>query len=124
MQEHLSHTDAVAIKKSGVEGWEPYKYERVGDDLVLTGSVPRILTRGPRKGKRKWEGKGTSVVVTRAEVDAQSARYIAETGNCPECYGEGEVFSSWHKDEGVTKKQCPDCKGSRRAAPLGATEHA
>lgn len=115
MSDFVHHMDAVAIRKSGIEGWEPFKWERVGDDAMVTGGIPHILKTGPRKGKKTWRGKGTSVVVTRAEQEAQATRYVEETGNCHECYGKGEVFASWHHIDGTKYKPCRDCGASGRA---------
>lgn len=112
----VHHMDAVAIHKSGVEGWEPFRYQAAGEDSVITGGVPRLLLRGPRKNKRTWDGcKESSVVVTRAEIDAEAARYTTETGNCAHCYGDGKVFQSWDHIDGTTYRECKTCKGSGRA---------
>lgn len=111
--DRLTHIDAVAIRKSGIEGWEPFRYEFIAPDSnLVTGGIPRILKSGPRKGRKTWDGKGTRVVVTRAEIEAEKQRYAAETGNCPECYGEGEIFASWHHERGTTYKPCPHCGGT------------
>lgn len=116
MADHIHHMDAVAIRKSGIEGWEPYKWERVGDDSIVTGGIPHILKTGPRKGKKTWRGKGTSVVVTQGEVEAQAARYVTETGNCPKCYGKGEVFYSWNHIEGSKYRPCKACDATGKAS--------
>lgn len=115
MSKKIHHMDAVAIRKAGIEGWEPFKFQLVGEDSLITGGIPRLLKSGPRKGRKTWDGKGTSVVVTRSEVEAEAARYAAETGNCSKCYGEGKVFKSWNHIEGTKHKECPNCKGSGRA---------
>lgn len=107
-----SHMDVVAMRKAGIEGWSPFKYQLIGDDSVITGGIPRIITRGPRKGRKTWDGEGTSVVVTRAEVEAEAQRFASETGKCSRCYGKGEVFHSWHHKEGTTYRQCSSCAGT------------
>lgn len=112
MGDHISHMDAVAIRKSGIVGWEPFQWQAAGNDSILTGGIPSLLTRGPRKGRKTWDGKGTSVVVTRDEVIAEQMRYMAETGNCARCYGTGEVFASWHHIEGTKLKPCTTCAGT------------
>lgn len=110
--------DAIAIEKSGVAGWEPCLYEAVGEgtrDALISGGVPRILTRGPNKGKRKWAGKLTRVVVTGAEVDAAMTKYEAETGICAECEGTGRITAGWSATEGTKYRTCGKCGGTGKA---------
>lgn len=111
-----SHIDTVAIRKSGVEGWEPFRYEFIEPDSTLvTGGIPRILTRGPRKGKKTWDGKGTRTVVTRAEIEAEKQLYASVTGHCPECYGEGQISVGWSAAEGTKYKPCSHCDATGKA---------
>jgi len=114
MSEHFGHMENVAIRKAGIPGWEPYLYELIGTDGVLmTGSIPRLLKSGPRKGKKTWDSKGgTKVIVTRAEVDAEEVRYTTKTGNCGKCYGEGETFVGWSATDGRKMAICKACNGS------------
>jgi Zn ribbon nucleic-acid-binding protein len=113
-----SHINTLAIRKAAIEGWEPFRYERIGKDgFLLTGGIPRLLTRGPNKGKKTWDNKTASkVVITDAELFAEKARYTAETGNCPQCYGKGEMFASWHVETGTKHRPCADCGGTGKAA--------
>jgi hypothetical protein len=112
----ICHMDAVAIRKSGVEGCEPFKYGAVGDDSVITGGIPKVLTRGPRKGRKTWDGcKESPVVVTRVEQADEEARYVAETGNCGKCYGEKQTFASWDHIEGTKYRECRKCAGTGKA---------
>lgn len=112
----MSHMDEVARRKvSGPEGWAVCAWERIGDgnDLVVTGGVPRVLKAGPRKGKPTWRDVPTqNAVVTEAEIEAEKARYEADTGKCGDCYGKGEVFASWDHIEGVKHRKCGRCGGS------------
>ena len=121
MGSHINHIDVIAMRKAGIDGWEPYRYQRIGDDAsLITGGIPRLLKSGPRKGQKTWDGKGTQVVVTDAEIDSERKRYAAETGNCPWCYGRGEVFASWHHETGTKYRPCTHCgatgKANREAA--------
>ncbi|AOZ11101.1 hypothetical protein [Cupriavidus malaysiensis] len=69
----IEHFHTIAARKSGVTGWEPYAYERIGDALVMKGGVPRILTAGPRKGDKTWDrATATQVVVTDFEADQEA----------------------------------------------------
>ena len=113
------HLDAVARRKvSGPDGWEVCAWERIGDtgDLIVQGGVPRLLKSGPRKGEKTWrDGPVQKAVVTRAELDAEHARYEAETGKCGDCYGRGEVLKSWSAAEGLKHRECKRCAGSGNA---------
>jgi hypothetical protein len=112
----MSHLDEVARRKvSGPDGWKVCEWERIGDgnDLVVTGGVPRIMKSGPRKGKPTWRDVPTQkAVVTSDELDAEKKRYEEETGKCGDCYGTGEVFASWSSTYGVKIKTCKSCAGS------------
>jgi hypothetical protein len=100
----MSHLDNVARRK--VNGPE-------GSDLVVSGGVPRLLKAGPRKGKPTWRDVPTQrAVVTRAELDAEKARYEADTGKCSECMGTGKVLASWSAAEGVKYRPCKRCDGT------------
>lgn len=118
MSAQVCHTDAVAIRKAGIEGWEPFAWEIIGTDgMLITGGIPRLLTRGPRKGKKTWSGCASSkVVVTRSEVDAEEVRYVAETGNCGKCYGIGRELVGWSVAEGEKFSPCKACGGKGGAA--------
>lgn len=119
MSEHFGHMETVAIRKAGIPGWEPYLYERIGNDGVLmTGGVPRLLKSGPRKGKKTWDRKGgTKVIVTHSECDAEKAAYIDRTGNCGECFGKGEVTIGWSAADGTKRAACKVCAGTGKATP-------
>jgi len=55
-------------------GWAWCRSEVIGDKphdaFVIEGGIPRIISRGPRKGKRTWKGvELTRYVLSRAQVD-------------------------------------------------------
>lgn len=115
--------DAIAIEKSRVKGWEPCIWEAVGQgtrDALISGGVPRILTRGPSKGQRRWEGKLTRVVVSGAEVDAAMAKYERETGTCAECEGSGKTVAGWSAAEGARYRPCAKCNATGKAKIMEA----
>lgn len=110
--------DAIAIEKAGIEGWEPCIWEAIGDiarDALISGGIPRILTRGPNKGQRRWDGKLTRVVVSGAEVDAAMAKYERETGNCAECEGSCKTIAGWSAAEGTRYRECAKCEATGKA---------
>lgn len=112
----MSHLDTIARRKvSGPDGWEVCGWERIGggNDLVVEGGVPRLLKSGPKKGKKTWRDVPVQkAVVTSDELKAEHARYEAETGNCGDCYGKGEVFASWDHVEGTKYRKCERCGGT------------
>lgn len=54
--------DAVAIRKAGIEGWEPYLYEAATGGLLVTGAVLRTISKGPNKGHKTTRGIDKSTV--------------------------------------------------------------
>lgn len=69
---HVDHLSNLAARKLGKPGWRWCKSEAATGGFVLTGAVPRLLERGPRKGQPTWAGVPLErVILTRAEVDAE-----------------------------------------------------
>jgi hypothetical protein len=117
MGHNSRHIEAAARAKLGAaEEWAAYSFEVIGQDFILQGSVPvGIYSRGPRKGSRKWEGQGTKVVVTHAEVEAEEAKYIKESGNCHVCLGKGLEWVGWSIETGVMEAPCESCKATGKS---------
>lgn len=110
----IDHIDTVACRKMNhLPGWEPYAWETIGTDgIKVTGGIPRILTRGNRKGQKKWDGKGDIVIVVKYEIDAEESRYETETGKCHNCMGTGDVVAGVSVETGTRYKPCNRCNGS------------
>jgi len=112
----MNHMEAVARRKvGGADDWQYCRWERIGEgrDMIVEGGIPRTLKSGPRKGERTWRGQPTQkAVVTGDEIDAEHARYEADTGNCGDCFGSGQVFARWSKANGIEKKTCQRCGGT------------
>jgi hypothetical protein len=109
------HRKAIADRKLGtVSGFEWYAFECIGDDAIkFTGAVVTgVVSKGPRKGRKKYAKESRSVVVTTAEEVIEYHKFEAETGRCGDCRGEGHVFASWSVGEGVKHRACHKCKGS------------
>lgn len=103
---------AAGLKKLDTvpDGFEFHTWEAVTGGSMVKGGVGRIITRGPRKGKRSWRGsKTTTVVVTEAEATSAREAYGRETGKCPRCEGSGQAWTGWSVDEGNRYKPCPEC---------------
>lgn len=61
------------------EGWAWCRSEVVGerpnDAFLIEGGIPRVITRGPRRGHRTWKGSVlTQYVITRAQLDEEKTR--------------------------------------------------
>jgi hypothetical protein len=111
----LNDIMSLAETKSGIPGWKATKWQAVGGDSIVTGSVPvGTYSRGPRKGELKFTGPRTMVVVTRAEKEAAASAYEAETGHCWNCKGTGQVVRKFSKAEGTIYRFCTRCSGSGR----------
>lgn len=119
---NMHHMDTVAKQKAGgIEGWEPWFYERITGGLIIKGGVPRLITRGSRKGKKTWDkGSSQTVLVSFDDIDRERQRYEAETGRCGECYGEARVVIAAGSC-GTKYKPCPECNGTGLAPNVQAT---
>ena len=109
------HRKAIADRKLGlVPGFEWYAFECIGDDAIkFTGAlVTGVVSKGPRKGRKKYAKESRSVVVTTAEEIVEYHKFEAETGRCGECRGKCQVFASWHHMEGTKYRPCHKCQGS------------
>lgn len=96
--------------------WDIGSMEAIAnDDILLKCYNTTLITKGKRKGQKKYIGSPTIVVVTKKEIEAEEANYEMRTGLCHRCFGKGEVPHSWDKDEGPKSKPCPRCKGTGRA---------
>lgn len=114
---HCSHRfrDEIARRKAGLEGWLPYLFEAVGDDVVLlTGCMPTILARGARRGEQSWDTKNNKpvrVAVVSTEIVAAARAFVDETGFCARCLGSRRTVRSFGVG-GVVWGECRDCKGT------------
>ncbi|RJX35642.1 MAG: hypothetical protein C4525_03030 [Desulfarculus sp.] len=114
----LTFADAIARRKlSAPPEWEgcTYKWMDGTRDLIISGSVPRRLIRGPNKGQKRWARPLQTAVVTREEIETEAQRYEAETGNCSKCEGKGKVFREWSIETGTRYAPCPKCQGTGKA---------
>ncbi len=112
------HGGVVAARKARVAGWTAFKWQRVGDNSLYTGGVQGTK----RNGKPKWSKPHTSFAVTEAELKAERERYEAETGRCHSCFGRGEEFAKWSKDEGTTYRPCRICNATGRSARVAPAD--
>lgn len=83
---------------------------------ILTGAPTRVVARGKSKGRLRYAGQKTVIVVTRAEEDAARLNYEVTTGYCSNCVGSGRVFKKWNYMTGTTFCECDKCRGTGRAA--------
>ena len=116
----MNHYERKGRSKLSVEkDFEFYLFERVGDgnDMILTGSVPRLISKGKRKGEKTWDKKNDkTVVVTEEEAGQQFLEYEKKTGKCGRCFGKGEVFKSWNHKKGTAYMPCRKCNGTGSSA--------
>lgn len=117
METNPQFMDIVAREKTGnIPEWEPYYYEAVTGGVIVKGGIPRLITRGPRKGMKTWDTKtAQTTVVSGKEIIDAARRYEEATGKCAACMGEAETPRSWSVDRGVTMRPCRICNGTGRA---------
>lgn len=110
----------AARKKLGQdEGWRWCKFEAIGDDVLLEGAHPNIISKGKRKGLPSWKGLVlTKVVLTRVDIAQAEADYEVRTGLCRQCGGSGQEWYRWHFEEGNSYRTCTRCSGSGKPAEV------
>lgn len=61
--------EQAAMRKHGVDGWQPFHYEKISDtEYEVSGGVPALVG-----GVKKWPGPHSAVVVTLAELEQAGA---------------------------------------------------
>lgn len=68
--------DHVARRKNGIEGWEPFHYEKISaTEFEVTGAIPALIG-----GAKKWPEPHTTVIVSEEEIAQElAADSVAET---------------------------------------------
>lgn len=108
----------VAEKKRGVDGWKSVVWHASWNGFLVEGCIPDgVYSRGPRKGRPRFNKPYDKVVVTSAEMDEAAQSYEAVTGKCWDCKGTGQVWNGWSKADGSKYRQCLRCDGSGEAQP-------
>lgn len=104
----------VARKKLGFgDDWRWCKLQWIGFDAVIEGGVPRLLTRGPRKGQPTWrDSEMEKAVVSDSEIRQARLDYESHTGKCCECAGSGKRLLGWSREEGKAFTQCLRCNAT------------
>lgn len=107
----------LAAKKTGIEGWQAYRWSAVEGGDIVRGCVPcGVYSRGPRKGLPKWRpatpGTEREVVVVRSELDAAAETYEREECKCWHCKGEGKTVSRVSVIDGTSYRECCRCSGT------------
>lgn len=87
----------------------------------MEGGIPqRVYKRGPRKGRPNYS---TCIDVQTLRVTVPESKqfeqdYIATTGNCSSCMGEGKTIARISVVDGTTHRTCSACEGSgKRLVP-------
>ncbi len=86
-----------------------------GGDTLMKLSQVAVVTKGPKKGKRKFIGEKKTVSVSNAEIVEQEKLYELKTGLCHRCDGGKRVVGA--SADGTTKtKDCVTCGGTGKAS--------
>ncbi len=109
--------NVAARKKLGVgNDWRWCKAEWIGDDNLVEGAVPSLITRGPRKGVPTWKGlKLDRVIVTAGDLEQARADYESVTDKCHECAGSGLRNTGWSSESGRRFTPCGRCAATGTA---------
>ena len=118
---HTTLLEEHARESAGMpEAWVAWKYEAIRDEkneciaIKVTGAVCPTIQRGKRKGSPnfgKADGATNRVVTLGMSSHNQWCDdWEKRTGKCQECLGDGQVFKSWDRVNGVQYKPCQRCK--------------
>jgi hypothetical protein len=121
----VNHRENVASRKvNAPEDFEWFSWECLDDGGVLMeGSTSSGLHEsGPRKGRPKFDGPRKKTVVTEEEHTAERLRYEAETGNCFQCGGDGQMSWGWDNIKGSIWRPCDRCAATGKP-PSRAEAH-
>lgn len=124
----VDHRANLAMRKIGaIPGFEFYEWRCLDDpdgSVMLTGAVVTgTVTKGKRKGKKRWdETRKRVVIITDAEMLAERRRFEREEGKCAECGGDGQAFKSWNHETGTAWRTCVKCGGSGKPLSVGAVD--
>lgn len=110
----IPHVDEIARRKlSKPPEWEICRAEWIGDNILCEGGVPRIISRGPNKGKKRWDKNNLDrVIVSEAEIELEKEQYESETGKCWRCIGKTVIIASSSITTGQTYRECPRCRAT------------
>lgn len=117
-----SHLETVALRKGRAKpeeamcGWRIVGSNPECGDVLVTFGTFHVLTRGPRKGRRRWNKPLREVVVTEAEVRDEERAYEATSGHCHRCHGKGAEWAGWSAKTGTKTAPCRRC-GATGIAP-------
>lgn len=73
--------NSIARRKLGTPNdWEVFRVEWIGDQILCEGGIPRVITRGPKKGRKRWDKCETRrVIISRNEIEAEKK---SNNGSC------------------------------------------
>lgn len=114
---NLFYMDRVAKRKTNSpKEWEAFKWERIGDDFIITGGIPKLLKSGKNKGNKTWKGSDeTRSIISFDELEKEMIIYEKETGLCSDCRGKNVIFKSWDREKGTEYKPCQKCNATGKS---------
>lgn len=97
--------------------WRAHSVEALGSGgevCVVKGCVSSgVFTKGPRKGRPRYDGVTKTEAVTQAEHDSECLTYQEETGHCWRCQGTGQEAWGWSAEAGTNYRACRHCSGAK-----------
>lgn len=116
-----THLGMIAAERNGIEGWEAYAWKVVDGSVIVKGAVPRVLTRGKNKGRRRWPPESDPSfrrhIIAIPDAVAWVLAQEAATGECSACGASGREVARWSSSEPAAYRDCRRCGGSGTAPP-------
>jgi len=116
-----THLSMIAAERNRINGWEAYSWKMCDDTVIVDGAVPRIVSKGPSKGSRRWPGRAHPTHRTHAITLSYAVEWVLRretaTGVCSTCDGAGCEVAGWADGRPLVHRDCRRCGGSGKAPP-------
>jgi hypothetical protein len=106
-------------------GWRWFRFSTSPDDapkgmVKLTGCVPSYKKNGKPDWKHPIVPAATRFVPL-SDIHAHKVAVGQREGKCWSCWGCGQQWAGWSRDDGVRYRHCQECDGTGLPTEQGAS---
>lgn len=116
----IKQLEMMAQQMVNIPGWEVSRWEALDNGSLITGSTVGVISRGPRKGQKKWAAKSDpsyrQILISTKDGSAWLRARELATGACGHCEAKpGFELWRWGPDSERDYRTCRRCNGSGKA---------